>query len=186
MKKCYLYAFGLLALTSLNGCSTTSNTVPYDPTPTSTLTIQEASNDGAAKVNFLQVDAAPGAIEGLTCRAMGDIDVTAGKEPEAFVLEAFQEELMEAGAFSTRAPVSIRGTIDAMKFSSVSPASWTLGITLSGSNGVRYSVLTDYTFKSSWDAISACRNVANAFTPAVQDLVLKAVSHPQFNNFFRS
>ena len=172
------------SLAVLSGCSTTSNTMPYDTTPRSTLAIQEASGDGASKVSFSSVSMSPGVANSLTCRAMGDIDVTAGKGVENFILEAFQEELLEAGAYSSSAPVVLKGTINKVDFSSVSPASWMLSLTLSGSNGNAYTVDTDYQFKTSWDAVSACRNVANAFTPATQNLVQKAVTHPQFKDFF--
>jgi hypothetical protein len=173
-------------LAVLAGCSTTANTVPYDSSPKNTINIQRASQDGLHKVNFARVDAAPGAIKSLFCRGLGEISVTPGKTPEAFIEQAYQEELLAAGVYSSAAPVTLKGTIDNLSFSSVSPPYWDLALTLWSSNGVRYSTETRYRFKGSYAAASACENVANAFTPAVQDLVEQSIADPQFSRLIKN
>jgi len=47
-------------------------------------------------------------------------------------------------------------------------------------NSAGYTVSVNYGFDTSWDAYSACKNVADAFGPAVQELLKQVVSHPQF------
>ncbi|MDP9065845.1 MAG: hypothetical protein M3O06_08290 [Pseudomonadota bacterium] len=44
-----------------------------------------------------------------------------------------------------------------------------------------YSVSTKYDFGTSWTAYSACKNVADAFGPAVQELLKQVVDNPQFH-----
>ncbi len=38
----------------------------------------------------------------------------------------------------------------------------------------------NYRFDTSWSAYSACKNVADAFGPAVQELLHQVVTNPQF------
>jgi hypothetical protein len=42
------------------------------------------------------------------------------------------------------------------------------------------SVNNKYTFKSGFDAITACNATADALTPAVQDLINATVNDPKF------
>ena len=47
------------------------------------------------------------------------------------------------------------------------------------SAGYRASV--NYRFDTSWIADNACKNVADAFGPAVQELLKRVIDHPQFS-----
>lgn len=47
-------------------------------------------------------------------------------------------------------------------------------------NNLSQSFSLNTVFKSSIDAWSACKNVADAFAPAVQELLRQVVTHPQF------
>jgi len=42
-------------------------------------------------------------------------------------------------------------------------------------------VSNKYTFKSGFDAITACNATADALSPAVQDLIKAAITHPEFS-----
>ena len=167
------------------GCSTTSNSVQYDSTPTNVINIQSASADGKYKVRVEDFRMSATAETSLLCRAMGEIDVAPGQSLEEFIKEALQEELLEAGVYSTTSPIIITGEINRVSFSSVS-SHWDIAMTLSSSNGTQYDVSTNYKFKGSFDAWSACKNVANAFTPAVQDLLEIAISNPKFTTLIRN
>ncbi len=43
-----------------------------------------------------------------------------------------------------------------------------------------YPVEVSYTFDTSWTAYSACKNVADAFGPAVSQLIHEVVTNPKF------
>ena len=43
-----------------------------------------------------------------------------------------------------------------------------------------YPVEVNYTFDTSWTAYSACKNVADAFGPAVSQLIHEVVTSPKF------
>ena len=163
----------------LAGCSTTS-TVQYKASTRNVIAIEDYVRDTGAKVKTNDFTAAPGVEGNPWCRANGPISLGSGKTAAEFVREALQEELFLAKAYASNAPVSIGGRIDKLTFSSVSPASWEIGLTLVSSNGQSLQVENSHRFDTSWDAWSACKNVADAFAPAVQSTLTKAVNDPRF------
>ena len=58
----------------------------------------------------------------------------------------------------------------------------TIAIILKSSNGKSIEASNKYTFKSGFDAITACNATADALSPAVQDLIQSAVTNPEFKN----
>jgi hypothetical protein len=142
------------------------------------LAIQEQIGD--AKVKLLDFTAAAGVNDSHWCRANGSISIGGGKSPSEFVHDALQEELFLARAYANASGVTISGRVDAVTFSSVAPASWDITLTLSSSTGTSYQVQNRYEFSTSWGAIDACKNVADAFAPAVQALLKKTVSDARF------
>lgn len=166
----------------LAGCSTTSTPVQYKASTRNVVTIEEYVRDTGAKVKTNEFSAAPGVEGSPWCRANGPVSLGSGKTAAEFIREAFQEELFLAKAYAGNAPVSIGGRIDKLTFSSVTPANWEIGITLMSSNGKTLQVENTHRFDTSWDAWSACKNVADAFSPAVQGVLSKAVSDPRFKS----
>jgi hypothetical protein len=117
------------------------------------------------------------------CRAMGPIEPADGLTVPAFIAKAFNDELKMAGLYSTSGR-KISGDITKIEFSSITGLTngyWDIGVTLSSSNGHSLSVTNKYTFKSGFDAITACNATADALTPAVQDLIKAIVSNPGFS-----
>ena len=162
------------------GCSTT-NSIPYKASTGNIIAIQQTLESQGKKVTIGSVTMAPGVEESPTCRLMGPIKVAPGKSLAQYIKDAFVEELFMAKAYAPNAESEINATIDNIKFSSVSPASWDIAMSVSSSNSPGYSVSVNYGFDTSWDAYSACKNVADAFGPAVQALLGKVVTHPQFS-----
>lgn len=167
----------------LAGCSTT-NSVPYKASTSNVITIQQSLGKSGKKVSLGEV-AAKGINEAPTCRLAGPVNVAPGKTLSQYIKDAFQEELFLAGVYSPNSKNVINGTITALDFSSVSPASWTVTMSVSSNVSSGYSVSSNYPFNTSFDAYSACKNVANAFGPAVQNLLKQVVSHSQFNSLAR-
>ena len=74
-----------------------------------------------------------------------------------------------------------------MGFSSVGAANWSLGLHLtSNSLPEGYNTEIKYPFTASFFADYACRDVAEAFAPAVQKLINEVVTAPQFMQLIRS
>lgn len=164
-----------------SGCSTT-NSIPYKASTGNVIAIQQTLASQGKQVSIGTVSMAPGVEESPTCRLMGPIKVAPGKSLAQYIKDAFIEELFMAKAYAPTSQSVINAKIDNIKFSSVSPASWDISMSVSSSNSPGYSVSVNYGFDTSWDAYSACKNVADAFGPAVQALLGKVVTHPQFSS----
>ncbi len=123
---------------------------------------------------------APGVEESPTCRLFGPIKVAPGKSPTEYIRDAMQEELFAAGVYQPNSANSISGRIEALSFSSVSPAHWIITMNVRTPTSPGYTVTTKYNFDTSWAADAACKNVADAFGPAVQELLKQVVTNPQF------
>lgn len=162
-----------------SGCSTT-NSIPYKVSTSNVIAIQQALESQAKEVSVGNVSMKEGVEESPTCRLMGPIKVAPGKTPADYIKDAFIEELFMAQAYSPTSQSQISAQIDEINFSSVSPASWDIAMTVNSSNSTSYSVSVNYNFDTSWDAYSACKNVADAFGPAVQALLGEVVTHPDF------
>ena len=70
--------------------------------------------------------------------------------------------------------------INKAKFSSLVPAYWEIGLSISSPSFYGYSNEKKHNFKTSFNAWSACDNSAAAFSPAVQRALRELVIHPNF------
>jgi hypothetical protein len=116
------------------------------------------------------------------CRLMGPIQASDGMTIPQFVEKAFNDELKFANVYSDTG-VALNGSLTKLAFSSSSGLTngvWDLSLTLTSTNGKSMSAASTYGFKSGFDAITACNQTAQALGPAVQDLIKKVVTDPQF------
>jgi hypothetical protein len=160
----------------LTGCETT-NSIPYKASPTNIIAIQQSLQ--SRKVSVGDVAMAPGVDDRPLCRMMGPVEVAPGRTPSQYIKDAFQEELLMAQAYDVKG-TPIEGRIEEMSFSSVSPAYWQITMTVQSPADKGYKVTVKYPFDTSFTAFGACKNVADAFGPAVQELLKQVVTHPQF------
>lgn len=122
------------------------------------------------------------------CRLMGPIEPADGLTIPAFITKAINDEFKMANIYSTDG-TQITGEITNIEFSSTSGLTngyWDIGVVLNSSNGNSISVSNKYTFKSGFDAITACNATADALTPAVQDLIKTAVNNPAFSGLIQT
>ena len=165
---------------AISACETTSSR-PYTPSTENIIAFQKAIPAGA-KVNVGDFTAAEGVNVEPSCRALGALEVAPGKTPMEFVQDALRDELFESGRYSTDG-TTLRGTLTALKPDSIGKGTWTIGLNIASDklpNGIDVDTL--YEFKSSYSAISACQNVIDAFTPAVQETIAKVIDHPEFGS----
>jgi ABC-type uncharacterized transport system auxiliary subunit len=161
----------------LAGCDTT-NTIPYKVSTDNVIAIQSALR--GKKVTLGNFNLAPAVSEQVGCRLAGDVVVAPGKTPHDYIKEAFKDELFAAQVYQPGAPVTIDGQIEEFGFSSVSPAHWLLKLHVRSNVSEGYTVEVNYDFDTSWTAYSACKNVADAFGPAVSQLIHEVVANPNF------
>lgn len=174
--------FAALAISvTLAGCETT-NSIPYKASTSNVITIQQSMQAQGKKVSLSKVAMAPGLEESPTCRLLGPVKVAPGKSPSQYIKDAFQEELFMAQVYQPNAPNVIEGSIEALSFASISPASWSITMKVKSNVSDGYTVTTKYPFDTSWTAYSACKNVADAFGPAVQELLRAVVTDARFSD----
>ncbi|MGE8450041.1 MAG: hypothetical protein ACN6OP_05315 [Pseudomonadales bacterium] len=154
-----------------------SNLFPYKASPSNVIAIQQSLQP--KKVSVGDVSMAPGVDDRPLCRIMGPVEVAPGKAPSQYIKDALQEELLMAQAYDVRG-TPIDGRIEELSFSSVSPAYWQITMAVKSPVNNGYEVSVKYPFDTSFSAFGACKNVADAFGPAVQELLKQVVTNPQF------
>lgn len=180
MKHPALVASVLVASLLLTACETT-NSIPYKASTANVISIQQSLQTQGKKVSIGKVSLAPGVEESPLCRLNGPVKVAPGKSLSQYIADAFQEELFMAQVYQPNASTVIEGRIEKLSFSSVSPASWDIAMSVKSNFSEGYTVNVNYPFETSWTAYSACKNVADAFGPSVQELLKQVVTHPGFS-----
>ncbi len=179
MKNTKVIVVSIVAIGFLAGCETT-NSIPYKASTSNIIAIQQTLQAEGKKVSVGKIDLAPGVEESPLCRLSGPVKVAPGKTLSQYIQEAFVEELFAAQVYQPNAASIIDGRLDALSFSSVSPASWEITMTVKSNVSPGYTVAVKYPFSTSFSAFAACKNVADAFGPAVQELLKQVVTHPKF------
>jgi hypothetical protein len=120
------------------------------------------------------------------CRALGALQVADGLNHTQYIQKAFEDELKLAGAYAgAGARVTLAGKVEKLEFSSsraVTGGSWTIDLSLQSSNGRNIVVNEYYEFNSGFIATEACRNTAEAYTRAVQNLIGKTFKDARFRS----
>jgi hypothetical protein len=171
-------ALVVLALATLTGCE--SMVAPrYSANADNNVAIK------ALRVSGVSVGKFSGPAEfDPNCRLVGALQTADGLTHTQYIRRAFEEEFKLAGIYAASAPrVVLNGRVTKMDFSStrgVTGGEWTIALTLTSSNGATMSAAENYAFTSGFIAQTACKQTAEAFTPAVQNLIGKFVRSPEF------
>lgn len=180
MKSIFAVAAASAALVLVSACETTSSR-PYTVSTENVMAFQSALKD--TKVQIADFTTAADVDANMTCRALGALEVAPGKTPVEFIEGAMRDELFSAGVYDTSSPTVINGEVRTLEFNSLGTGSWNIALNVSSSTLPQgFTVETNYTFKTSFSAVSACQNVIDAFTPAVQGLISDVIKHPQFED----
>jgi hypothetical protein len=119
-----------------------------------------------------------------SCRAAGPIAPPDNMSFEAYIQKALADELKVAGKFDEKTPkITLSGIIEQLAFSStrsLTGGSWDIGLRVNSSNGKSIYVSEHYEFNSGFLADTACKQTAEAYFPAVQNLIGKLVKSPEF------
>jgi hypothetical protein len=170
----------ILTLVTLGACST------YTP--------QRYSLSADTNVALKQVGATDVGVGPFTgppefsafCRGAGPIAPPDGIGFAAYIQKALADELKVAGMYNEKAPkTTLTGTLDSLSFSSsrgFTGGTWDIGLTLSSSNGKSMAASEHYEFSSGFGAETACKQTAEGYMPAVQNLIAKIVRDPQFKD----
>lgn len=161
------------------GCSTMTPTT-YSPSADTNVELKKLEG---AKLSVASVSEESEFDAG--CRLMGPIEASNNRTVAEFVRDSFNDELKFAGLYSDEETgVQLNAVMENIEFSSMDGLTsgwWAMRVRLSNSdNGEELTAETRYTFKSGFDAITACNQTAQALTPAVQQLIYSAITHPDF------
>jgi hypothetical protein len=178
MKRIFSVAAIAVVVTMLTACETPT-TQRYAVSATNNQSIKQLGTTGISVGNFM----APADFS-ANCRALGAMAVADGMTHTQYLQHAFEDELKIAGAYAVKeARVTLTGNVTKLDFSSshnLTSGYWNIDLGLSSSNGKAMTASEHYEFSSGFAAQEACRNTAEAYSRAVQDLVGKVVSSPEF------
>ena len=165
----------VLITVALSGCSTYS--APRYSISADNVTTLRAIGGQSLRVGPFTASQ-PGLSE-ILCRAAGPVTTQDGEPFSDFVRKALIDELKIANAFSETASITLSGHLNGIDFSSMS-GSWDISLAVNSSNGKTIVVTEHYVFRSSFRALTACSQTAQALTPAVQNLIGKLVANTEF------
>lgn len=120
------------------------------------------------------------------CRGAGPIAPPDNMSFEAYIQKALADELKVAGMFDGKTPkATLSGVVEKLDFSSsrgLTGGEWNIGLRVNSSNGKSIFVSEHYEFNSGFVADTACKQTAEAYLPAVQNLIGKLVKAPEFKS----
>lgn len=120
------------------------------------------------------------------CRGAGPIAPPDNMSFERYIQKALADELKVAGMFDDKTPKTIlTGAVEKLSFSSsrgLTGGEWDISLRVSSSNGKSVFVSEHYEFQSGFIADTACKQTAEAYLPAVQNLIGKLVNAPEFKS----
>ena len=173
MKKILLVSIATLVLSACSTMQPPRYSVSVD-------NIQKLKSYGGSKVKIASLSD-PAKFD-AGCRLVGPIEPADGLSLSQFISKAFNDEFKMANIYSENG-AKITGNVTKVEFSSITGLTsgyWNIGLNLKSSNGQSMTVSNKYTFRSGFDAVTACNATADALSPAVQDLIKAAINHPSF------
>lgn len=126
------------------------------------------------------------------CRLLyGNIALPDKMSFEGYIQKGLIEELTVADMFDDKnAVITLTGVVEQLSFSTMTSlmggGSWDIGLRVNSSNGQSTYVSEHYEFEASGQVWAACSQTANAFTPAVQDILGKLITSPDFKSLVTS
>lgn len=121
----------------------------------------------------------------VVCRAVGPIKTPDGESYSDFIRKALVDELKIAAIYSDNAPVMLTGNLNSIDVTTFT-GGWSLSLTVNSSNGRSLTESENYKFTSSYFGETACNQTAQAFMPAVQNLIGRVVRNPAFRSLIET
>lgn len=122
------------------------------------------------------------------CRGLyGQLSLPDNMSFEGYIQKGLVDELKVAGMFDDKAAkITLSGSVEKLAFSTLTSltggGSWDIGLRVNSSNGKSTYVSEHYEFDSSIQVFAACAQTANAYMPAVQNILGKLIKSPDFKS----
>lgn len=128
----------------------------------------------------LRVGAFEGGPETVSCR-LASISPPDRQSFAAFIRDAFIDELSLAGLIADKSGPELRGTIKSMDVDcNVGTGVWAIEFEYSLEGTPLVAVKSDYEFEGAYYGLTVFNNAQQALVPAVQELLRKIVTSPDF------
>lgn len=160
----------------MSGCSTYA--VPRYSASAESVEKLRAQSPASAKVGAFAMQGTPRGE--ITCRGVGPIKTADGESFADYAKKALSAELRMAGLYSETSPTTLTGSLDRVDFSSTE-GFWDIALTVTSTTGGKVSKEIRYPYATSFVGETACNQTAQAFMPAMQDLIGAAVGDPAFS-----
>lgn len=130
-----------------------------------------ATNEGEAKV---------------MCRLATPIGTPDGVTFAKYIEDALSTELEMGNLIDPKSSITVTGHLDEVYGSTMlGNAYWEFKVKVKSSNGKSIDVVSRYDYESSYTAYSACSEMQRSYLPAVQGLVNKILTHPNFGELLK-
>lgn len=127
----------------------------------------------------------------IRCRTDGLIRPADGQTFAEFLRNAMIGELANADIYAEQASTVLTGTLDGVETSWINPigfasfgGTWKIELTVHSSNGNSLSATITHSYETQYQG-SSCVELAEAFVPTVQSLLLKLFNHENFPSLIR-
>ncbi len=120
------------------------------------------------------------------CRLLyGRVSLPSNMSFEGYIQKALSDELEVADVLDKNEPkIILTGVVEKLEFSTLTHitggGSWDIGLRINSSNGKSSYISEHYEFDASAQVWAACAETADAYMPAVQDLIGKLIASPDF------
>lgn len=171
--------FAVIALIALAGCVD----IPVSQYGISVKNVSAVKNTGLEPVAVSSFTSTTPGLSSINCRPpSGLIILTPDNSTyESYIQEAITDELKLAGLYDPASKLVLQGKIEEIDFNSnVFAGNWVISLSLFSNRNAGYKTTVKYEFSTNLMGDIGCRQVAEAFYPAVQKLLYQTVSDPRF------
>ena len=159
----------------------------YGVSTENVLVLRQYSRTSSVKVKVNKFTASKDVKQEIMCRAAGPVRASVGTTFQEYIKGALVDELVLSEVYATDAEITIDGVLESIDFDTSGETSeWMIKLKLSSNGFNTFTIDHTAHFGVTYSAERACAEIANALTPAVQDLIEKIINHPEFKKVFRS
>jgi hypothetical protein len=178
MKKGITLSLIVAATVLMSGCA---NKVPtYSNSPQNMRAVKNVATS-SSPVNIGKFTATNEGESKVMCRLATPVGTPDGMTFAKYIEDALSNELEMGNMIDPKSKITVTGNLDSIYGSTIlGNAYWEFKLKVTSSNGKSFDVTSRYDYESSFTAYSACSEMQRSYLPAVQELVNKIVTHPQF------
>lgn len=165
----------VLAALALSACMRNVDSYNSDPSIVSAL-----SAYGGHKISVAEFESSIGEGGVNQCRGYSIITTPGEGGLVRYIQDAFISELELANAYSPDSPIVLKGKVTQISLSTLTGGEWIIKMTLMSNNGRSISAREQLHFKTNIVGQSACQVASDTYFYAVQNLLRKLISSPNF------